>query len=194
MARPRNLAIDERIMAAAVELARGGHRFTIAEVAACAGVSRPTVYRRWPTPTALLFELQTRASVPPTMPDLGSLRAELSLAVEHLVASMAAADREAVAAQMSEMIAHPDFAATVRERRWDPDRERVHIIWQRAVDRGEAPPAVDGRALIDDLVAICHFRVHLLHQPPTTDECTALVDRLLFGALAEPSGGQSAIG
>ena len=170
-------------MAAAAALARDGHRFTIAEVAASAGVSRPTVYRRWPTATSLLFELQTRASVPPTMPDLGSLRAELTLAVEHLVATMTAADREAVAAQMAEMIAFPQFAATVHVRRWNPDREQVHTIWQRAVDRGEAPTTVDGRALIDDLVAICHFRVHLLHQPPSHADCTALVDRALFGAL-----------
>jgi len=183
MARPRNHAIDDRIMAAAAALARDGHRFTIAEVAASAGVSRPTVYRRWPTATSLLFELQTRASVPPAMPDLGSLRDELTLAVEHLVATMVAADCDVMAAQMAEMITDPEFAATVRERRWNPDREQVHTIWQRAVDRGEAPTTSDGRALIDDLVAICHFRVHLLHQAPSHADCTALVDRMLFGVL-----------
>lgn len=188
MARPRNRSIDERIMAAAAELAQGGHPFTIAEVASMAGVSRPTVYRRWPTPTALLFELQTKASVPPAMPDLGSLRTELTLAVQHLVATMAAADREAMAAQMAEMIQHPEFAATVRERRWNPDREQVHLIWQRAVDRGEAPAHVDGRAVIDDLVAICHFRVNLLHQSPSPADCAQLVDRLLFGALGNSTG------
>lgn len=53
--------VDERIIdaAAACVLAHGADRTTITEVARRAGVSRPTVYRRWPDIDRLLAELLT---------------------------------------------------------------------------------------------------------------------------------------
>lgn len=185
MARPRDHEIDEHIIAAAAQLVAevGAHGLTVAEVARVAGVSRPTVYRRWPTMAALLFALQTRQTVPPVMPDLGSLAAELSLAIEHLVATLTVADRSLMADQWSAIITDRGFAATVKERRWQPDREQVLTIWRRAVERGEVGAGVDGAAVIDDIVGIVLFRVMLLHEPPTREQIAEMVDRLLHGVL-----------
>jgi AcrR family transcriptional regulator len=185
MARPRDHEIDEHILAAAAQMVAdvGAHGLTVAEVARVAGVSRPTVYRRWPTTAALLFELQTRATVPPEMPDLGSLAAELTLAIEHLVAALLASDREVMADQWSAIITDAGFAATVKERRWQPDREQVLTIWRRAVERGEVSAEIDGAAVIDDIVGIMLFRVLLLHESPTSEQITAMVTRLLHGVL-----------
>ncbi len=74
MARPRDLDIDDRLMRAARELADelGVHELSIGRVAERAGVSRPAAYRRWPTPAALIFELDSTSSIPSSMPDLGS--------------------------------------------------------------------------------------------------------------------------
>jgi AcrR family transcriptional regulator len=189
MARPRDHDIDDRIIAAAAQLVdrSGAAGLSVAEVARRAGVSRPSVYRRFPTLAALLFELQTRATVPPAMPDLGSLAAELSLAVEHLVATLAASDRSLAADQLAAIINDPTFAATVRERRWNPDRELVLTIWRRAVARGEVSSAVDGAAVIDDIVGIALFRVLLLHEPPSKEQIATMVDRLLHGVLQPPN-------
>lgn len=185
MARPRDPAIDDRILAAARDLLdeQGEHAVTMAAVAARAGVSRPALYRRWPTRSVLLFELHTSASVPPAMPDLGSVRMELVLAVEHLAATMANADRDVVAEQFASMIRDPAFAEEVWSRRWRPDRERVLTIWQRAVARGEVRPDADGAAVIDDLVAACMLRVQLGHQELDRPAVEALVDRTLRGVL-----------
>ena len=60
MASIRN--VEDRILDAAracVE-AFGVRRTTLTDVARCAGVSRPTVYRRWPDATALVADLLTR--------------------------------------------------------------------------------------------------------------------------------------
>lgn len=53
--RPRDAAVDSAILAAAAErLSRSGfERMTIDDVARDAGVTRPTVYRRWPSKSAL---------------------------------------------------------------------------------------------------------------------------------------------
>jgi len=190
MARPRDPGIDDRVLAAARALASeaGEHAVTMAAVAERAGVSRPALYRRWPTRAALLFELFTSGSVPPEMPDLGSLRAELELAVTHLIATMAAGDPTLVAEQFASMIRDPEFAGEVWARRWGPDRERVMVLWHRAVGRGEVRADVDGAAVIDDLVASCVFRVHLAHRPPGRDEVRELVNRVLDGVTAPTRG------
>jgi AcrR family transcriptional regulator len=53
--------IDDRILDAAAScvLAYGVERVTLAEIARRAGVSRPTIYRRWPDTQALLAALLT---------------------------------------------------------------------------------------------------------------------------------------
>jgi AcrR family transcriptional regulator len=183
--RPRDSEVDARIAAAARQLlARGGDAaVTIAAVADLAGVGRPTVYRRWPTRAALLFELHSASSVPSELPDLGSLRAELTAATRHLAATMAGADREIVAEQYSAMIRDPVFADRVWQRRWEYDREAVMVIWRRAVDRGEVRSGADGELLFDHVVAICLFQTYLAHRTLTDDEVDELVDRLLAGVL-----------
>ncbi len=192
MARPRDPDIDQRVLDAARQLLAdaGEHAVTMAAVAERAGVSRPALYRRWPSRAVLLFALHTSASVPPEMPDLGSLRAELVLAVDHLVATMAAADADLVAEQFASMIRDDTFAEEVWTHRWRPDRDRVLTLWWRAVDRGEVRADVDGAAVIDDLVASCLFRVHLAHRPPASDEVRALVDRVLDGVGADRAPAQ----
>ncbi|WP_375487549.1 TetR/AcrR family transcriptional regulator [uncultured Mycobacterium sp.] len=54
--------IGDRILSAAASCVRdfGVERVTLAEIARRAGVSRPTVYRRWPDTRSILAELLTR--------------------------------------------------------------------------------------------------------------------------------------
>ena len=186
--RGRDSSIDERVLTAARRLAdeSGPEAVTLGAVAQLAGVSRPAVYRRWANRAALLFEMQTSASVPP-MPDLGDFAAELRGAVRHLVAALEASDRAVTADQYSLMITNPEFAARVWERRWGPDQQRVLNLWDRAVQRGEVSPERDGRQLIDTVVAACQFRVYLLHQPCDDQWLDGLVDLLLHGAGPSPA-------
>ena len=54
-------SVDDRILAAAASCVRdfGVQRVTLAEIARRAGVSRPTVYRRWPDTRTILASLLT---------------------------------------------------------------------------------------------------------------------------------------
>ncbi|WP_422395023.1 TetR/AcrR family transcriptional regulator [Nocardia vulneris] len=84
-------AIDLAIFEAARRCVEefGVRRTTLTEVARRAGVSRPTVYRRWPDTGALVAELlvrELRAIVTDTMPRAGTGRARL---VEGIVAGAA---------------------------------------------------------------------------------------------------------
>lgn len=76
--RTPNLAIDNLILDAARScvLDFGMQRTTLAEIARRAGVSRPTVYRRWPDTRAVVADLLTREirAVLPEIETTGSAR------------------------------------------------------------------------------------------------------------------------
>lgn len=71
---PHNLADDQAILDAAYDmlLAIGMRRLTMADIARQAGVSRATMYRRWPNVQAVVGELLTR--------EFGALAAPLASA------------------------------------------------------------------------------------------------------------------
>lgn len=157
---------------------------TISAVATESGVSRPAIYRRWPSRAALLFEAQTYASVDQDLPDLGSLRAELLATIPQLVRTMNEGDRTLTASMLGQMIVAETFSAEVWANRWGPDSESIYLMWQRALDRGEVRSEVDGRAVIDDLVASCIFQVYFLHRTVGLEQIEALVDRIIHGVAA----------
>lgn len=183
MARPRDPVLDARILRAArdliAEVGVGG--VTMAAVAERAGVSRPTVYRRWPTRAVLVFAAETNASVEFGHLEEGSFRERLRTALGHLVAVMWSSDRAFMSEQFARMIVDPEFAAEVWSQRWGPDREQVYALWEEGIAAGDVDPTVDGRAVLDDLVAICLFHVFLGHRRPDADEIDALVERVLGG-------------
>lgn len=79
--RTSSLAIDDVILDAARScvLDFGMQRTTLAEIARRAGVSRPTVYRRWPDTRAVVADLLTReiSRALPQVTDTGSARSQL---------------------------------------------------------------------------------------------------------------------
>src|SRR5690606_11369405 len=116
-----------------------------------AGVSKPALYLRYPTRAHLVFAATVEASVLPGLPDTSSFRSDLRLAVELLAASLAATPRPVASEQFAASIADADFARAVAERVNAPALDAVAVIWDRAVERGEVRPGLDGRERLIDL-------------------------------------------
>lgn len=95
---PTDAAILDATRACVVDF--GVRRTTLTEVARRAGVSRPTVYRRWPDTGSLIAELlvrELRTIVAETMPDIGLGRDRL---VDGIVSGAAAIRSNAVFAKI----------------------------------------------------------------------------------------------
>ncbi|MGW0042635.1 TetR/AcrR family transcriptional regulator [Rhodococcus sp. NPDC003348] len=124
-------SVDDQILDAArtCVLEFGLRRTTLAEIARRAGVSRPTVYRRWPDTRAVVGDLLTReiGSAIPLIPQDGPVREQLVRAV-------------AVAAET--VRTHPLFVKILRS---DPE-----LLIPYIVDRLGASQ----RAIIDHLVPV----------------------------------------
>ena len=143
--RPRNAGYDQKILNAAVELLiqNGYAGFTIEGLAARAGVSRPTIYRRWPSKAALAIAALDQGVPLAGTPDTGSLREDLRAFQRGRVARMnLPAHRPIVSGLVAESVADPALAAAFVA--WHLHRrEGVDVILQRAADRGELPPDID---------------------------------------------------
>jgi len=185
--RPRDAALDERIGAAVLALlaADGYEALTMEAVAAAAHVSKPALYRRHSSKASLVFSVVAARGEAMAVPDTGTVAGDLQAALEGFVGFLRSVDRAAVGDGLAQMVSDADFARRVQREVFDPDRERMVAVVERAVARGEVRPDADGRALLDDLAGVLVYRIVLRHEELGPAEVAALVDRALVGILAD---------
>lgn len=152
--------------AAAILLEEGydalGHR----QVAAAAGISDMTVYRRWPTKSQLVqaaMEHLSATAIP--MPDHGSFRKDLAVLVDALIAYLGRPDvarmaRGLVAAQTDQ----PDDAAA-RDAFWKIRFSGAAQLVERAIARSEIAAGTNPMDVIETFSAPIHFRVLVTRAP-----------------------------
>jgi AcrR family transcriptional regulator len=135
--RPRTA--DEEAIAGAVLQAlveRGYDGMTVDHVARLAGVGRATLYRRWPTKTAMVIDALQRGRFP-TMedPDSGDPRADFESLLRMLQATVAR-EHHVIRALQIEAARHPDIGTALR-RDLIPQRKEVLIgVLRRAATAG----------------------------------------------------------
>jgi AcrR family transcriptional regulator len=136
--RPRSVAIDEAVLAAARrQLSEGGYAgLSFAAVAEEAGTTRPAVYRRWATKAALAEEAMAsyptgEAPVPAEDP-FADLVAELT----DFRRGVSIPGRLSLVGTMLQATTAVDAAARYRARVIAPRRARLRAILERAAAAG----------------------------------------------------------
>lgn len=181
--RPRDPRRDEAIRDAALELLAevGYERMTVDAIAAAAGVSKPTIYRRWRGKQELVADvMRCHPATRATAPDTGSLRGDLIAAVRQ------SADHQLENAQVTAGLASrlresAELARLVREHGVEAVRRRFLALLDRAVTRGELPDGASISRLFADIApSLIHTRVLLSVEPVDDAFATELVDRILL--------------
>lgn len=143
--RPRQEHVTAAVLDAVVALVTesGMGALTMDAVAARAGVSKPAMYRRWPTKQDLVIAAAESRIGSLTVPDMGDFRAELRAV---LTARMEAYRRPGVARLLAGVI------GTAAEAGAEPAAYRAYTarvmgqtrhLLERGVARGEVRPDVD---------------------------------------------------
>lgn len=138
--RPRDRRVDEAILGAAVDLLGevGYARLTVDQVAARAGVSKASLYLRWPGKVALVADvLGYRSAVVPEAPDTGSLRQDMREFLTALVRSHDSGFARAASAVTGEVANNPALRGAFRHSVIGTVSDRVRTMVVRAVERGE---------------------------------------------------------
>jgi AcrR family transcriptional regulator len=182
--RPRSAIADEAIREAAVELfaERGFEGLSVDEVAARAGVSKATIYRRYASKVDLVVEAAScLAALEVAFPDTGNLRADLRSFGRALIKGLKTSPAGRVMPVMiSERRHYPELDEGYR--RFVADRKtRTRQMLKRAINRGELPEDTDVEVMSSMLVGPVFHRFLITREPLTDAFVDALVDALLRG-------------
>jgi AcrR family transcriptional regulator len=184
--RPRDPRREAAIFDAALELLAevGYDRMSVDAVAARAGVSKPTIYRRCPDGKAQLVTeaIRIRRAEHPPVPDTGSLRGDLLAAVRDAFAKVKDHARLA-AGIMSVLRESEEFAAIFREHIAGAEHEKWQELVDRAVARGELTAGTASPLFADIAPSLIHTRALYTDDPLGDAFATELVDRILLPVL-----------
>ncbi len=146
--------------AAIVELARSGHAgFRMGAVVSMAAVNQTTIYRRWPSRTALVTAVVDRMRMPlreNPLPDTGDLERDLVEAFARRFTFGRKVEGRAWARLLDERFS-PEVEAIIGDA-VDERRDEWRSMVTRAIERGEVPPGTDARLLLDLVRAIVDAR------------------------------------
>lgn len=184
--RPRtadDAAIAGAVLQALVE--RGYDGMTVDHVARLAGVGRATLYRRWPTKTAMVIDALGRGRFPtPEDPDTGDPRADF-LSLLRSVQATFEREHHVIRALQLEAARHPDIGVALR-RDFIPERlDVLMVVLRRAAAAGLLRAPTDLELLARVGPALIWQHCALLADEPDPDLPQRITD-LVFADRPEP--------
>jgi AcrR family transcriptional regulator len=175
--RPRSEQVDQAVLDATIDLAGevGMHAMSMDDLAQRVGVSKATIYRRWPSKERLVLDALNRAMRPFDLIDTGSLRGDLDAYLGELARRMSSGKAsdvlpDLIAASVRDANLRASLDEYIRHR-----RQPLQSILGRGVARGELEVDADVDVLIDALIGPFVYRRLLSHDVLDDD----FVDRLL---------------
>ncbi len=175
--RPRAEGLDEALLDVTLDLAGevGINGMSMDDLAERAGVSKATIYRRWPSKERLVLDALNHAMRPFDLIDTGTLRDDLDAYLGELARRMSegkASDvlPDLIAASVRDPNLRISLDEYIRYR-----RQPLQTILGRGVQRGELAADVDVEVVIDALIGPFVYRRLLSHDPLDDD----FVERLM---------------
>ncbi|MBT3155075.1 TetR/AcrR family transcriptional regulator [Streptomyces sp. CHD11] len=194
--RPRNAAADAAILAATREalVELGWSKLTLGDVAVRAGVAKTTLYRRWPGKNELVVDAVAELFDELTLPDRGSLAADIEGVVLQFAAILARPEaRSGLMAVVAEATRDEALRERIRASIVERQKRLVLAGRARAQERGELPAEQDTEEaartvdLIFDMVAGAVVHRTLVSAEPADEEWVHGFTRVLLSGLASGS-------
>jgi AcrR family transcriptional regulator len=181
--RPREPEVDQRILGAALRLmAQLGYvRMSMDGVAAEAGVTKPTIYRRYPGKAQLATAAIVAYCEHPPAACTADTRAALIAEMTNFRHGL---DRPngmvMLGTVLAEEYATPELLASFREHLVYPRRQAIHAILARAQERCELRTGAD-LDLAGNMLIGAYYAQYLAGEPFADDWAAHVVDAVLAG-------------
>ncbi len=159
--RPRSKELDASILSATLELASevGINGMSMDDLAQRAGVSKASIYRRWPSKELLVIDALRSAMGPLDAVDTGDVGGDLRAILGDLVARFSSKERmNDVLPHLIEVATHDPALRAELEAYIQLRRVPLRASLERGVARGEVSPDADLDTLIDALLGPIIYR------------------------------------
>ncbi|MGN6132105.1 MAG: TetR/AcrR family transcriptional regulator, partial [Nocardioidaceae bacterium] len=183
----RSRRVHEAALAAARSLlAEGGlGAATVDAISERSGVSKATLYKHWPSRTAIAAEALGRDNaVGRPLPDNGSTAGDLTEYLVRVCAFYASPEGRVFSQLLAACVTDAGAAAYFRVFFLAGRRKALATLWQRGVERGDAAPGVDADTAVDLLSGPLVFRLLSGHRPLDEASARVLAHAALHGLLA----------
>ncbi len=177
-----------RVQAAVFEatfqlLEEGGYEgLSMASIAERAGVHETSLYRRWKTKEQLVLDaVNHRVAQGIPVPDTGALRSDLVAVLQSLRLFLQSTVGQTLLQTAVATLHLPELCA-FRQEHWRQRRAHLHILFDRAIARGELSPQVDCQLLLETLSGIVYMRLFVVNEPVDEMLPERVVDLILLGA------------
>ena len=182
--RPRNPETDRAVLTQTLRLlTEGGYgAMSVDGVAAAAGVSKATLYRRYRNKRELVVaSLSLLRHEAPAIPDTGDIERDLVAAIGGMLRYFLSNNGFAfVGAMLTESTGNPEFLTLFRQHVILPRRASLNGLLERGVQRGELRGGLDIEAAIDCLAGSVYAR-HLSGLPTDRRWVRSMVRTMLEG-------------
>ena len=188
--RPRNEDTTAAILSAALDLMEevGLKAVTMEGIAVRAGVTKTTVFRRWPSTWAIVLDAFLQEIVPtlefePQINLRETVRADMK--------ALAASFRGRPGRVFAPLLGVAQFNLELREALWEryigPRRAQARAVFNAQKYGGELRPELDGDAVLDALYGSLVYKLLVPHGELSDEYVDALVE-CVFGGVAPRSG------
>ncbi|WP_026343603.1 TetR/AcrR family transcriptional regulator [Nocardia sp. BMG111209] len=183
---PRPLASEELILRATIDILaeHGIDGLAVDTVAATAGVSKATIYRRWGSRAQLVHAAITSLQRPLVDPDTGSLRADLLTLLRQLAAYVSGRDSGRVFASFVDAATREPELEVLRKKSMADARDMYERVLRRGIARGELPAGADTGLMTDLLMAPVIYRAHFERKSVRGGYADSVVDMVLAASRA----------
>lgn len=189
--RPREPETDERILDATYQLmAQHGYvRMSMDAIAAEAGVTKPTIYRRYGTKIELAMAALVYKCDPSRPPVTGDTRTDLIAELEHFCLAISRPyGMSLLGTVLAEEHETPELLAAFREYLVAPRRRALSAILDAGLARGEFHPDAD-LAIAANLLIGAYYAQYVAGAPFDDDWAARVVEMVLDGCIVNDHQG-----
>jgi len=165
--RTRDENARQRILDAAFRLVgeQGPARVRIDAIAEAAGVGKQTIYRWWPTKTAVVLDALVQKTMAETpFPDTGDARADLRAHMHSVVRLFRSPTGCVIRELVAEGQADPSVAEEFRARFWQPRRELSNACIRAGMARGQIREDLPVETALDAIYGVLWVRLLIGHR------------------------------
>jgi AcrR family transcriptional regulator len=150
----------ETVLKATAELLSetGFSGVSVDEVARRSGVAKTTIYRHWPTRSALLLETCSRLGQQPEVPDTGSVKGDLTTLASGIASGLQSARWPSVLPSIIDAAERDSEIAALHTSLHAARISPFHEIIERAKAKGELPKDFDGSGMIARILGPMFYR------------------------------------